>query len=124
MPLKAPLATRVVARFLPVAAAVTPFVWLLPQLCFLLSVPSLPARFEQVEQNIYKARDQWKECYNGITGEGIEKTAYGLVQASIEYQEWFRRANSSESRFRRSFLSKNAIVASAVDLALQAANES
>lgn len=78
---------------------------------------------EQVEQNVYKARDQWKECYNGITGEGIEKTAYGLVQASIEYQEWYRRANNSESRFRRSFLSKNSIVATAVDLALQASTE-
>lgn len=78
---------------------------------------------DAVEQNVYKARDQWKECYNGITGEGIDKTAYGLVQASIEYQEWFRRANNAESRFRRSFLSKNVVVASAVDLALQAAQE-
>jgi phage/plasmid-like protein (TIGR03299 family) len=78
---------------------------------------------EQVEQNIYSAREQWKECYNGITGEGIERTAYGLVQASIEYQEWFRRANNAESRFKRSFLSKNAIVATAVELALQASHE-
>lgn len=79
---------------------------------------------EQVEQNIYNAREQWRECYNGITGEGIEATAYGLVQASIEYQEWYRRANNSESRFKRSFLSKNTIVATAVELALQASSES
>lgn len=78
---------------------------------------------EQVEQNVYKARDQWRECYRGITGEGLENTAYGLVQASIEYQEWYRRANNSESRFRRSFLSKNAIVADATSLALQASAE-
>lgn len=76
-----------------------------------------------VEQNILKAREQWKECYNGITGEGIDGTAYGLVQASTEYQEWYRRANNAESRFRRSFLTKNAIVASAVELARQAAAE-
>ena len=78
---------------------------------------------EQVEQNVYSAREQWKECYNGVTGEGIEGTAYGLVQASTEYQEWYRRANSSESRFRRSFLTKNAIVATAVDLAMKASAE-
>lgn len=76
-----------------------------------------------VEQNVLKARDQWKECYNGITGEGIDGTAYGLVQASTEYQEWYRRANNAESRFRRSFLTKNAIVASAVELAKQASLE-
>ena len=78
---------------------------------------------EQVEQNIYNAREQWRECYNGITGEGIEGTAYGLVQASIEYQEWYRRANNAESRFKRSFLSKNTIVATAVDLPLTAAGQ-
>jgi len=78
---------------------------------------------EQVEQNIYSAREQWKECYNGITGEGVEGTAYGLVQASIEYQEWYRRANNAESRFKRSFLSKNTIVATAVELAMQASRE-
>lgn len=78
---------------------------------------------EQVEQNVIKARDQWKECYNGITGEGIDGTAYGLVQASMEYQEWYRRANNSESRFRRSFLTRNSIVASAVELALEASKE-
>lgn len=79
---------------------------------------------EQVEQNIFNAREQWRECYNGITGEDITGTAYGLVQASIEYQEWYRRANNAESRFKRSFLTKNAIVATAVDLALQASTES
>lgn len=79
---------------------------------------------DAVEQNVLKAREQWKECYQGITGEGLEGTAYGLVQASIEYQEWYRRANNSESRFKRSFLTKNSIVAVATELALQAASES
>jgi phage/plasmid-like protein (TIGR03299 family) len=79
---------------------------------------------EKVEQNVYAARAQWKEAYEGITGEGIKGTAYGLVQASIEYQEWYRRANNSESRFKRSFLSRNTIVSDAVALALTASSES
>jgi phage/plasmid-like protein (TIGR03299 family) len=55
---------------------------------------------------------------------GTEFAAYGLVQASIEYQEWYRRANNSESRFKRSFLSRNTIVSDAVALALTASSES
>jgi phage/plasmid-like protein (TIGR03299 family) len=79
---------------------------------------------DKVEQNVHAARAQWKEAYEGITGEGIKGTAYGLVQASIEYQEWYRRANNSESRFKRSFLSRNTIVSDAVALALTASSES
>jgi len=73
---------------------------------------------EKTEQNVVDARTQWRECYQGFTGEGLENTAYGLVQASIEYQEWCRKANSSESRFKRSFLTKNQIVSSAVAIAM------
>jgi phage/plasmid-like protein (TIGR03299 family) len=74
---------------------------------------------ERTEKNVQDARAQWRECYQGFTGEGIDGTAYGLVQASIEYQEWCRKAHSAESRFKRSFLTKNAIVSTAVALALE-----
>lgn len=75
---------------------------------------------DRVAQNVTTARSQWLESYNGITGEGIKGTAYGLVQASIEFAEWHRKANSAENRFRRSFLSKDRIVSDAVALAIQA----
>jgi len=60
------------------------------------------------------------EAYNGVTGEGLRDTAYGLVTASIEFLEWGRRAHNAESRFKRSFLTRNALVTHAVDLALEA----
>lgn len=76
---------------------------------------------ERVSANVDEDRSKWLGAYRSITGEGIENTAYGLVQASTEYAEWHRKANNSESRFRRTFLSRNSIVTSAVALALEAA---
>lgn len=76
---------------------------------------------DRVEANIDEDRAKWLGAYRSITGEGIENTAYGLVAASTEYAEWHRRANSAESRFRRTFLSSNRIVSDAVSIALEAA---
>lgn len=75
---------------------------------------------ERVRDNVNRDRAKWFEAYNGITGEGLQNTAYGLVQASVEFAEWGRRAHNAETRFKRSFLTKNDIVAGAVALALEA----
>lgn len=78
---------------------------------------------ERVRQNVLRDRKAWMDAYTGITGEGLQDTAYGLVQASIEFLEWGRRAHNSESRFQRSFLTRNQMVTAAVDLALEAVNQ-
>jgi len=76
---------------------------------------------ERVAANVDEDRSKWLGAYRSITGEGIENTAYGLVAASTEYAEWHRKARNAESRFRRTFLSRNRIVTDAVGLALEAA---
>lgn len=75
---------------------------------------------ERVRKNVIRDRSSWMDAYNGITGEGLKDTAYGLVQASIEFLEWGRRAHNAESRFQRSFLTRNQMTTHAVELALDA----
>jgi phage/plasmid-like protein (TIGR03299 family) len=76
---------------------------------------------ERVQANVEEERQKWLGSYRSVTGEGIENTAYGLVAASTEYAEWHRKAHNAESRFRRTFLSRDRIISTAVELALDAA---
>lgn len=78
---------------------------------------------ERVRNNVREAQNKWWSVYSGPTTEGLAN-AYGLVQASVEYAEHYRKARSAESRFRRSWLDRNTIVRDAVELALTAAGES
>jgi phage/plasmid-like protein (TIGR03299 family) len=71
---------------------------------------------ERVKKNITSDRSKWMESYQGITGEGLMNTSYGLVQASIEFLNWHRKANSAENRFKRSFLTRDGMVQRAVEL--------
>jgi phage/plasmid-like protein (TIGR03299 family) len=75
---------------------------------------------ERVRNNIIRDRGKWMDAYNSVTGEGLKDTAYGLVQASIEFLEWGRRAFTAESRFKRSFLTREGLVTRAIDLSLEA----
>lgn len=77
---------------------------------------------DRVKNNIEEARQQWLACYRGVTCEGITGTAWGLIQASSEWSEHIRRANTEESRFRRAVLDRNEIITSAKVLALDAAS--
>jgi phage/plasmid-like protein (TIGR03299 family) len=72
---------------------------------------------ERVRKNIESDRSKWLESYQGITGDGIKDTSYGLVQASVEFLNWHRKANNDETRFRRTFLTRDALVGHAVKLA-------
>lgn len=78
---------------------------------------------EKVAANVDADRAAWMASYNSVTttGSHIEGTAYGLVQASTEYANWARGARSAESRFRRTFLSRDKLTADSVVLALEAA---
>jgi phage/plasmid-like protein (TIGR03299 family) len=79
---------------------------------------------DRVKNNIAKAREQWTEVYDSVTCEGIRETAWGLVQASSEWSEHVRRANSAETRFRRAVIERNTILTDAKNLALEAAQAS
>lgn len=75
---------------------------------------------EIVRGNIEHARNQWYECWNGPTCEGIKGTAHGLVQASIEYSQHYRKAQNRESAFKRAYLDRSKLTAKAVELAREA----
>lgn len=86
-------------------------------------IPAPPAHTatDRVMANVEKARTDFRNILGGVTCEGIDGTAYGMVQASIEYLNWGRKAHTEETRFRRSFLDRNRIVTDAVELALELA---
>lgn len=72
---------------------------------------------DRVKNNIEVARQQWMDVYQSVTCEGITGTAWGLVQASSEWSEHIRRANTVESRFRRAVIDRNQIITDARGLA-------
>lgn len=72
---------------------------------------------DRVRNNIAKARDQWLEVWAGQTNEAVNMTALGLVHASVEYSQHYRKANSDESRFKRAYLDRSELTRSAVELA-------
>lgn len=59
---------------------------------------------ERVMNNIETARGQLRGLFNSITNEQVKDTAYGLVQASVEYLDHVRRANSWETKLGRSLM--------------------
>lgn len=73
---------------------------------------------DRVVANVEKAREDMLAIINGKTckGVGIDHTAYGLVQASIEYGQHYRRAQSAESRFQRAYLKPDRLAADAYAL--------
>lgn len=72
---------------------------------------------DRVLRNVFNARNDWRDVLNSWTNEGIENTAYGLVQATIEYSEHVRKARSNETKFKRTVLDRNQVIQKAVDLA-------
>lgn len=65
---------------------------------------------ERVRANVAEARGEFYGSLRSITCEGIDSTAYGVLQASVEYAEHLRFAQTQETRFRRSYLKRNKIV--------------
>lgn len=83
---------------------------------------------DRVLNNIEVARSQFNTLMEGITLAGVDDTAYGLVQAAIEFQQHVRgvRADSdlarAESRFKRAYLDRDNLTTVAVNLAREVAN--
>jgi phage/plasmid-like protein (TIGR03299 family) len=59
----------------------------------------------RVQGNIDRAREKMWSYLNGPTCEGIGFTAYGLVQAAIEYADHGRHSRNAETKFQRCVLS-------------------
>ena len=86
-------------------------------------IPEPPAgtASDRVMRNVEQARAQWWEAYNSVTCEGIRGTAQGVFAASTEYAEHYRKAQSRESAFRRTYLDSSKVVQTAQHLAMELA---
>lgn len=93
-------------------------------------IPETRQTTERVRTNIMNERASLREVFASQTGEGIKNTAYGLVQASIEYSQHYRATRGKddmariENRFRRSMLSRDGLTREASKLALAVAGVS
>lgn len=82
---------------------------------------------KRVMDNVEFARSEFAGIMNGITMEGIDGTAYGLVQAAIEFQQHVRAVRAdgdlarAESRFKRAYLDRDNLTTVAVNLAREVA---
>lgn len=82
---------------------------------------------KRVLDNIEHARSEFAGIMNGITSEGIDGTAYGLVQAAIEFQQHVRGTRGendrakAESKFARAYLNRDSLTTVAVNLAREVA---
>lgn len=72
---------------------------------------------DRVRRNASEARGQWRGIYMGQANETLRGTRWGLVQASVEYLQWARRAHSEESRLQRTMLTSNQLVQDAMRIA-------
>ena len=61
-------------------------------------------RQPRVQEALTATMDQLNQILGSRTCDGIRDTAWGLVQAGLEYLDHIRPANSEESRFSRSML--------------------
>jgi len=86
-----------------------------------IPVPKIHTVTDRVIANVERSRTDLHNILESVTCEGIDRTAYGMVQASIEYMQWGRKARSEETRFRRSFLDRNRVITDAVELAMELA---
>lgn len=72
---------------------------------------------DRVRENAARARGEWRGIYMGEANERLLGTRWGLVQASVEYLQWARKAHSEETRFQRTMLTQNRLMQDAMELA-------
>lgn len=84
-------------------------------------IPSPPPHTSthRVMVNVETARQTLRDILDGPTCEGVNGTAYGMVAASVEYLQHYRKARSQETRFKRAMLERNQIISDATDIALR-----
>lgn len=83
---------------------------------------------DRVIKNVETARQQFREVLHGPTmPEAIQYTAYGMVQASVEWWQHSRATRAAtiegrmENRFSRAYLEPSLYTSSALEVALEAA---
>lgn len=86
-----------------------------------IPMPPTAISTERMRANTDRARQRLRRVLASPTCEGIEHTAYGLVQAGIEFAQHERRSHGPENRFRRAYLDSSRITRDAVRLAREAA---
>jgi hypothetical protein len=83
---------------------------------------------ERVRGNVTRARDELRGILDGPTCEDIDLTAFGLVQAGVEWNQHYRRVKGSsergrmESHFKRAMLTTDKIGHDIVLLAREVAH--
>lgn len=82
-----------------------------------IAAPPAGTVSERVLRNVEEARGTLRSILASETCADVDLTAYGLVQAAIEYAQHARAARSIESRFRRAYLDRSEITTSAVRIA-------
>lgn len=82
-------------------------------------VPLDPGKVQsdRVVANVEAARQAVRDILASPTCEGIDETAWGLVQASVEYGQQVRRTRSKESGFVRAYLDRSVLTANATKIA-------
>ena len=81
-----------------------------------IPAPAIHAASERVMANVEDARNQLRFIISGPTCAEIENTGWGMVQASIEYGQHYRKAQSGEARFKRAYLDSSVLTQDAVEL--------
>lgn len=76
---------------------------------------------DRVMKNVEDARQAVRNILASVTCEGIADSAYGLVEAAVEYCDHERNARSQGTRFKRSMLRIEPFKAQAKRLALEVA---
>lgn len=86
-----------------------------------IPMPPQRAVSDRVVHNVETARAQMLAILSSATCTDIDLTAYGLVQASIEYNQHVRAARSAETRFKRAYLDRSRITSDAIEIAQKVA---
>lgn len=82
-----------------------------------IPMPAVHAVSDRVVKNVQEGRQTLRNILAGPTCADVDLTTYGLVQAATEYVQHYRKAQSSESRFKRAYLQRSKIVTEAMELA-------
>jgi phage/plasmid-like protein (TIGR03299 family) len=90
-------------------------------------MPAAQIVSKRVQTNVANVRSTLWDILGSETSEGVDKTAYGLVQAAVEYAQHYRRTQSSsaqghaENRFSRAMLDRSELTRQAVRIVRQVA---
>jgi len=78
--------------------------------------PPQPLGSDLVKSNIEASRSQFRAIFDSPTTQEIAHTAYGAVQAAVEYLDHVKTARSWETKLNRSMLKPEPLKAKAVKL--------